>query len=345
MADSLKLVPEAVQHARQFHRIRAAGQFQRFSFVQPPRRGAQVTEPLRNVLSGERDRTGQLPDRVEVPDQRPKRIEVGAWCACQQSVRYVLEQARPNVSQRSLRSASRCAHPGVQPPRVHRVARMNGPKPSKKVVVGGKAVRREDEEISREQGLHLFRSLPHRGRRGDVLGPHPYAAFLGRRKQIDGGLVHADHAAKGAFDQMQLVLQYKIGRGESGDRDVLPLCNERTHGCRKRGYRRLRRAAAAVVPQKFVAMINVAEERRRFGLKRQAGELVNGRDHHRRTAVVNLVVNRPRWNGTADRRPVGGEKRWMDRPRTDCGFLSPDYAGIELALRAWAEDLEINCLF
>jgi fructose-bisphosphate aldolase class II len=36
-------------------------------------------------------------------------------------------------------------------------------------------------------------------------------------------VLHTDHAAKGAFDQVQLVLQYQIGRSEPGDRDVIPL--------------------------------------------------------------------------------------------------------------------------
>src|SRR2546430_1930044 len=96
---------------------------------------------------------------------------------------------------------------------------MSLPSRGKEVVVDPDSRGWELTESPVVQRLNLSVRATHGRARSDVLGPRGESAHASRGQHLDGGLVDADHAAQGAFDEVELVLKDEFRRAEWLDPD------------------------------------------------------------------------------------------------------------------------------
>ena len=127
-------------------------------------------------------------------------------------------------------------------------------------------------ERPREERLNLVLCPAHRGGRRDDLRPHCAAGDLAHAERFDRRFIETGHRAEGTRNQVQLVLDHEVGRGE-----------------RRSEARTLPRLRSPVEPGR-IGPVRPPEQRARRPDPRQRGELIHCRDHKRRQPPVERLI-------------------------------------------------------
>ena len=207
----------------------------------------------------------QFAQAVEVPEHGhvgvgrvlevlvPARVAVGALGSA--------HEREPRLPHHDLRIPSLGSNPEVQSRRDlrgrHRVGKERVP------TIGARR-RKHLREWPREQRLNLVLRPSHGGGRRHDLRPHRAAVDLAHAERLDCRLIEAGHRAEWTRDQVQLVLDDEVGRGQR--------CGEARAPPRLRG---------SIEPLR-IGPLRPAEQCPRLPDPRQRGKLVHRRDHERR---------------------------------------------------------------